>query len=182
LSLGDALTALLMRRPAHGYELRTVLEAELSSLWITRPSQVYLTLGRLTRDGLIRGTHVRQERRPDRTVFQLTPMGRRAGEAWLAGPGDSEEIPVRLAVGRLVDAERFPVLIETIVAERRAALRRLRALQTEALGGFAPEALEREIRLTEADLRWLDAVGRDSHAIAERPAARRAADEVRRLG
>ncbi len=182
MGLADALAALLIRGPAHGYELRTVLEAELGPLWVTRPSQVYLTLGRIARDGLIRGTRVPQEGRPDRTIFTLTPAGRRMAEAWLAGPGSSEEIPVRLAVGRLVDAERFRDLVETVTAERRAGLKRLRAMHPQVRDGFASEALEREIRQVEADLRWLDTVGRDADAIAARPAARRAAGQVRRLG
>ena len=182
MSLGDALAALLLRGPAHGYELRAVLEAELGPLWVTRPSQVYLTLGRLARDGLIHGTRIPQEGRPDRTTFSLTAAGRRVGKAWLAGPGSSEEIPVRLAIGRLVDPARFAELVETIAAERREALRRLRAVHAEARDGFAPEALEREIRQVEADLRWLETVGRYADAIAARPAARGAAQQVRRLG
>ena len=172
MGLGEALTALLLRGPAHGYQLLATLEAELGPLWQTRPSQVYLTLGRLQRDDLVIGERQPQASRPGRTVFRLTDRGQAMAEAWLTSPGSSDEVPVRLAVARLAVPDRYADLIGQISAERMASLRRLRALRSQTGGGFQPEAIEREIRVTEADVRWLTDLAASADATVARPPAR----------
>ena len=72
MSLSGALAALLLTGPSYGYELHTTLEAELGSLWATRASQVYLTLCRMTRDGLVTSERIHQDTRPDRQRLTLT--------------------------------------------------------------------------------------------------------------
>lgn len=173
MSLQGALAALLLRGPAHGYELHVSLEGELGPLWVTRHSQVYLTLGRMQRDGLLAAKRVAQAKRPDRQVLSLTASGRSLARSWLFEEGPAEEIVVRLAVGRLVAPQRWGELVEMISAQRTASLRGLRALRQEtATGGFRREALDGEVRRVEAELRWLASLA-DRHAeIVERPAAR----------
>src|SRR6266705_2503941 len=110
MALREVLCSLLLGGPAHGYQLQARLEAELGPLWVTRASQVYLTLGRMERDGLASSRRVRQATRPDRQLFELTERGRAVARRWLDGPGSPDEAVVRLAVGRLVDPGRFRAL------------------------------------------------------------------------
>src|SRR6266508_604763 len=100
VGLREVLAGLLLEGPAHGYRLHATLEAELGPLWQTRASQVYLTLGRMERDGLASSRRVRQATRPDRQLLELTERGRALAERWLSGPGAPDEAVVRLAALR----------------------------------------------------------------------------------
>src|SRR6266487_1236391 len=92
MALREVLCSLLLEGPAHGYQLQVTLEAELGPLWVTRASQVYLTLGRMQRDGLVVSRRVRQANRPDRQLLRLTARGRAVATDWLFAPGPAEEI------------------------------------------------------------------------------------------
>jgi DNA-binding PadR family transcriptional regulator len=155
MALREVLCSLLLDGPAHGYQLQVTLEAELGPLWVTRASQVYLTLGRMERDGLVVRRRVRQATRPDRQLLRLTARGRAVATDWLFAPGPAEEIVVRLALGRLVLSDRFAELVALILEERTRALRALRALRDEVGGGFQREAVEAELHRVHGELRWL---------------------------
>jgi DNA-binding PadR family transcriptional regulator len=158
MALREVLCSLLLDGPAHGYQLQVTLEAELGPLWVTRASQVYLTLGRMQRDGLVVSRRVRQATRPDRQLLRLTARGRAVATDWLFAPGPAEEIVVRLALGRLVLSDRFAELVALIIEERTRALRALRALRDEVGGGFQREAVEAELHRVHGELRWLAGV------------------------
>src|SRR6266705_2682093 len=123
MALREVLCSLLLDGPAHGYQLQATLEAELGPLWVTRASQVYLTLGRMQRDGLVVSRRVRQAARPDRQLLRLTERGRAVATDWLFAPGPAEEIVVRLALARLVLPDRFAELATLILEERTRAPR-----------------------------------------------------------
>ena len=175
MGLQGVLAGLLLDGPAHGYQLQATLAAELGPLWVTRASQVYLTLGRMQRDGLVTARRVRQSARPDRQLLELTAHGRAAALEWLERPGPAGEVVVRLAVARLVLADRFRDLAETVLAERSAALRGLRELRDEVDGGgFQREAVEAEIFRVQAEVRWLAGVRDRGEELAAAPRGRRA--------
>ena len=178
MSLQGALAAMLLRGPAHGYELLSALDAELGPLWATLPSQVYATLGRLIRDGLASSERVPQRNRPDRQVFSLTAAGRAYGERYLYDDGPADELVVRLAIARLVAPERFSELVDVITEQRSAALHGLHVLARETRRGFQPEAIAVEVKRMEAELRWLGALRDTAPEIVERPAAKSEEDEI----
>lgn len=72
------LMALLASGPAHGYELRQDLEQLLGAAY-PQPNigQIYVTLGRLEKSGLIEGEEVEQTGRPNKKTYRLTDAGRR---------------------------------------------------------------------------------------------------------
>src|SRR5689334_11346172 len=53
MSIKYGLLALLEREPMYGYQLRTEFEAAAGSTWPLNVGQVYTTLARLERDGLV---------------------------------------------------------------------------------------------------------------------------------
>ncbi|HMX66030.1 MAG TPA: PadR family transcriptional regulator, partial [Microthrixaceae bacterium] len=53
MSVRNGLLALLASNPRHGYELKKELEERTGSLWELNVGQVYTTLSRLERDGLV---------------------------------------------------------------------------------------------------------------------------------
>jgi DNA-binding PadR family transcriptional regulator len=70
------MLALLAKEPAHGYELRQRLAAALGPVGeVLNPGQVYVTLSRLERAGLVRGVQVAQSAAPDKKVYEVTAAG-----------------------------------------------------------------------------------------------------------
>ncbi len=173
MGLQGCLAALLLEGPSHGYQLRATLEAELGPLWSTRASQVYLTLGRMIRDGLVISRRVRQETRPDRQQLALTARGAVLAHRWLREPGELGEHVVRLAVARIVVPDEFAELALAIAEERSSALRQLRELRPRKLRGFQGEAIDSEIHRLKAELRWTTTIAEHASEVVARPRAPR---------
>lgn len=118
-----ALLGLLSIAPMSGYDLHQAVQRSVGRFWPVSKSQVYAELARLEPLGLIRGREVRQERLPDKRVFELTEAGEAALDGWLdAGPLDDPQV-------------RMPLLLKVLFGHRRppgetAAL--LRDVQDEA--------------------------------------------------
>jgi DNA-binding PadR family transcriptional regulator len=151
--------ALLAERPAHGYELKQALEQRFgSALPPLNAGQVYTTLSRLERDGLVRGTDVPDDTRQKR-VYELTDAGRDALEEWLeaptAGPRLRDEFFMKLVLAREAGVADPRLLIER---QRREYLQALRDLAAVAPNGnhVASLLLEGAALHLEADLKWLD--------------------------
>jgi DNA-binding PadR family transcriptional regulator len=82
-----ALLALLAGGPAHGYELKQAFERQFGAIWPpVNIGQVYMTLQRLERDGLIAGQAVAQRDRPNKMVYELTGAGKEELLTWLVTP------------------------------------------------------------------------------------------------
>src|SRR6266496_1245625 len=80
----EVLLALLAKEASHGYQLRARLQLALGPLAeALNAGQVYVTLARLDKAGLVRAEHVGQSDRPDRKVYELTEDGRARLMAWL---------------------------------------------------------------------------------------------------
>ncbi|MFK0159985.1 PadR family transcriptional regulator [Streptomyces sp. NPDC090493] len=87
------LLALLARGPAHGYELKQDLEQLLGSAY-PQPNvgQIYVTLGRLEKQGLIEGEDIEQSSRPNKKVYRLTASGQAELLAWFDRPEDEPRV------------------------------------------------------------------------------------------
>lgn len=157
MSLGGVLLGLLERGPAHGYDLKARHDAHLSARRLALP-QVYATLSRLERDGLIVKDAVVRGGGPERTVYRVTDDGIARLDDWLA----SAEVPtpyvqsivfakvvVAVITGR--DADE---LLRRQLAAHRAEMRALTARKEKA---DLPETLALDLALfhLEADVRWI---------------------------
>ena len=70
------LLALLAGGPAHGYELKQAMEQQFGAvLPPLNAGQIYTTLSRLERDGLVEDDAVAQNGRPNKRVYRLTEAG-----------------------------------------------------------------------------------------------------------
>lgn len=87
------LLALLTGGPAHGYELKQDLEKLLGAAY-PQPNvgQIYVTLGRLEKAGLIAGEDVEQSGRPNKRTYRLTDAGREAVLAWFDETTDEPRV------------------------------------------------------------------------------------------
>ncbi|MCP2323489.1 DNA-binding PadR family transcriptional regulator [Hamadaea flava] len=163
----DVVLALLAKEPSHGYELRARLLDALGPLGdALNAGQIYVTLGRLEKAGLVAWERAEGlPDRPDRKVYALTAAGQQRVSEWLTVvdwpglvPTEFQLKLVAAAAARLADP------IALIDAQRRELLRRLRDAQGAALkeDDDSPAALLLEglvLRL-QADVRWLEACER----------------------
>ena len=162
----EVLLALLAKEASHGYELRARLQLALGPLAeALNAGQVYVTLTRLEKAGLVTSERVGQTDRPDRKVYELTAAGRARVMEWLEDTSWPKPAPAEFhlklvaaaAAGlgdpvRLVDAQRH-ALLAGLAAAQRAAL-------AEPDGSVAALLLEGVVLRLQADLRWLEACAR----------------------
>ncbi len=164
----EVVLAMLAKEPSHGYELRARLATALGPLGEgLNGGQVYVTLARLEKAGLLRSapTGIDSERdpeRPERKVYALTPAGEHRVADWLSDVSwpkpDLAEFHLKLtaaASAHLAD----PIAI--VDAQRRELLRRLRDAQRATMAESSQSdgalLLEGVVLRLQADLRWLEA-------------------------
>ncbi|WP_073952422.1 PadR family transcriptional regulator [Streptomyces kebangsaanensis] len=157
------LLALLARGPAHGYELKQDLEQLLGSAY-PQPNvgQIYVTLGRLERSGLIEGEEVEQAGRPNKKTYRLTDTGREAVRDWFQKPEDEprvrDEFFMKLALAPQTGLADQVALINK---QRRQYLNTMRNLSKLAAAEdrdnrIAHLLIEGAMLHLQADLDWLE--------------------------
>jgi PadR family transcriptional regulator AphA len=163
LSPEYVLLGLLLRGPAHGYELHQKLTAELDQVWHLSQSQIYNILNRLEEKDFIRGTLQEQEKLPAKRLFHLTPAGKEHFESWLNTPSRSSvrairiEFTTRLYFAYALDPDLAAQLIEAQILAIQAGLKRLEAQQASLPGEqiFNRMGLDLRIRQLSSILDWL---------------------------
>src|SRR3954466_9681706 len=90
MSVRHALLALLSEGPNYGLQLRQEFEARTGEVWPLNVGQVYTTLQRLERDGLVVSEGA--EDGPQKG-YRLTTEGRRDLLEWLQAPADETQPP-----------------------------------------------------------------------------------------
>jgi DNA-binding PadR family transcriptional regulator len=163
VSVQDVVLALLAKEPAHGYQLRARLRAALGPLGgELNAGQVYVTLGRLEKAGLVSAERSADPADRDRKTYALTPAGQRRVAEWVDEVSwprpDLAEFHLKLVA---VAASRLADPVAVIDAQRRELLRRLRDAQRAVLAepddSMAALLLEGIVLRLQADLRWLQA-------------------------
>lgn len=156
------LLGLLDAEPRYGYELKAVFERFLGGTWLLNLAQVYTTLTRLEREGLVEAEVVPQGMTPDRKVYALTDEGRAALEAWASEPERGpmrlrDELYLKIAVRSLTDGAGAGELIQAQRAAHLDALAEMTRAQDDVdLHPSTALLLEGAMLRLEADLRWLD--------------------------
>jgi len=138
------LLALLAKEPAHGYELKLALEQTFGAAYPSpNIGQIYVTLKRLEADGLVRSQDVAQTTRPNKRVYELTPVGREA--ALIAHTRTNAYLVFRenalgsLAPGKLAD---LVVLDRDYLAVPAAEIFRIKPVATMVGGKLVFGSLE----------------------------------------
>lgn len=162
----EVVLAMLAKEPSQGYQLRARMNDALGPLGeALNAGQVYVTLGRLEKAGLVAVEETPGSTGPadrDRKVYVLTAAGQQRVAEWLAEVSwpkpDLAEFHLKLiaaAAAGLADP------IGIVDAQRRELLRRLRDAQRAEMavpdGSDAALLLEGIVLRLQADLRWLEA-------------------------
>jgi DNA-binding PadR family transcriptional regulator len=160
--------SLLAEAPMHPYRMHEVIKERGKDRIanVAQRNSVYQTIDRLERAGLITVlTTTRDERRPERTVYGITPDGWYALRDWtadmIAKPArDYPEFPAALATLMVLSPEDAMVRLEQRSADLRASLEEDRKAMTAVPGLPRLFLLDEEyaIAVREAELRWVDGV------------------------
>ncbi|WP_026004397.1 PadR family transcriptional regulator [Streptomyces sp. AA1529] len=156
------LLALLAAGPLHGYDLKKAHDLRFPKAKPMAFGQVYATLGRLERDGLVEQTGTDRDGGPDRTLFALTDAGHQALDTWLAAvetpaPYVSSDLLAKVVVALLVaDPEQARSWLSAQRRAHTARLRELTALKADPATGLG-DVIAADFALThlDADLRWM---------------------------
>ncbi len=150
---------LLAEGPLHGYRIQKILGDPGLAFWFrVEDASIYAMLRSLVKQGLARiQGEEREGQRPSRTVYRITPAGRKAlrqdlEAGWRALEPSREVFAVALAAADELEAEE----IRQLLAERRAALSGRRA-RLGRVARSAPSGLlaRREAALLDAEIAWL---------------------------
>lgn len=178
MSVRQALLALLEEGPMYGYQLRSEFERRTGATWPLNVGQVYTTLTRLERDGLVTESGADGE---GHVVYEVTEAGRDEVATWFTTPvgrttPPRDELAIKLALAVTVPG----VDVGTVIQQQRSAT--ISALQdytrlkrgrddstpSDLAWGLVLESL---IFNAEAEVRWLDhCEARLRRAALEKPA------------
>lgn len=178
MGVREGLLALLDDGPRYGYQLKTRFEGATGRVWPLNVGQVYTTLDRLERDGMVTVTLLdpddveaqhdqrgADQRGPAQKSYALTAAGRaELGAWWHAVPADEPPPRDELMLKVLLAIEHDPdTALDVVTTQRTALLALLQQHRRRGVGGAAtqPTLAERLVAdalvvRAEADLRWLD--------------------------
>ncbi|MDX6217096.1 MAG: hypothetical protein QOG99_2680 [Frankiales bacterium] len=161
MSVRHALLALLTEGPKYGLQLRHEFEERTGEVWPLNVGQVYTTLQRLERDGLIE-SEGEGEVGPQKS-FRLTAEGGTELDAWLRTPPDLSSPPRDELVIKVLVSTRVPgVDVHDVVQTHRRHVVELMQewtrVKRDAGAGELSLALAVDAELFRLDsvIRWLD--------------------------
>lgn len=186
MSIRHALLALLSEGPKYGLQLREEFEARTGEVWPLNVGQVYTTLQRLERDGLVESD---DDADPGpQKGFRITADGAEELAGWLRTPPDLGAPPRDELVIKVLVAVRLPDVDvhEVIQAHRRYIVELMQQwtrLKEEEADDDLSLALVVDAELFRLDsvVQWLDSAdGRLRRAAAGPPPVRSGAPQLRR--
>ncbi len=162
MSVRYGLLALLSQAPKYGYQLKNEFEQSTGATWPLNIGQVYSTLQRLERDGLV-AENSPAEPDDDHRSYQLTDIGRDDLVEWFATPVPRDvspprsELTIKVVLALLLPSVDFHGVVQ---AQRTATMQGLQALtkakleRADDLGwSLVADSL---IFNAQSEIQWLD--------------------------
>lgn len=122
------ILGILHNQPCSGYEIKQYFEQYFSFFFDASFGTIYPTLAKMEKSGLLTKESVRQEGKPDKNVYTLTPEGSTEFNTYLMSPLEAEvfrsDFLMRLYFGELADED-------TVTEWVRAELNRKELLYAE---------------------------------------------------
>ncbi|MEU4525168.1 PadR family transcriptional regulator [Amycolatopsis sp. NPDC024027] len=159
MSISHTLLALLESGPRHGYDLKRAYDEQFGQDRPLAYGQVYSTLSRLLRNGMVEVAGVESGEGPERKRYTITDAGVTDVETWLRTPESPQpylqntlytKVVLALLSGRSAD--------DVLHVQRGEHLNVMRALTKRKRGGDLADQLicDHALFHLEADLRWLE--------------------------
>lgn len=159
MAIGETFLGLLESRPSHGYDLKRAYDERFGRDRPLAYGQVYATLSRLLRNGLVEVDGIEPGGGPERKRYAITEAGITDVQRWLNQPEKPDlylqntlysKVVLALLTGR--DAAD---ILDTQRAEHLRLMRELTRRKTG--GGFTDQLIcDHALFHLEADLRWLE--------------------------
>ncbi len=164
MSVRQSLLAILNQGPCYGYQLRAEFDRRTGSTWPLNVGQIYNTLDRLERDGLVQKAHIDAD---GQNYVEITDAGRAQVSDWLGSPvvrtlATRDELAIKLAIAVTLPGVDIARVIQV---QRSATMRTLQELTRTKNATADPESSEQLAWLlvidslifaAEAEARWLD--------------------------
>jgi DNA-binding PadR family transcriptional regulator len=173
MSVPHALLALLSEGPKYGLQLREEFEARTGEVWPLNVGQVYTTLQRLERDGLIQADSDDVDNQ--HKGFRITTAGAAELADWLRTPPDLASPPRDELVIKVLVALRVPgVDVPEVLQVHRRYLVQLMQQWTRIKEDGGEDdlglalAVDAELFRLDSVIRWIDSA---ESRIRRRPAA-----------
>ena len=162
VSVRHALLALLSEGPKYGLQLRQEFEARTGDVWPLNVGQVYTTLQRLERDGLVEAESADSE--GPQKGYQITQEGSEDLAEWLRTPSETmppprDELIIKILVSLAVPDMDVHDLLQVHRRHLVEMMQRYTRLKSEAPESDVGLALvvDAELFRLEGIARWLDA-------------------------
>ena len=163
MTIRHALLALLSEGPKYGLLLRQEFETRTGDVWPLNVGQVYTTLQRLERDGLVESSGDEVDG-PQKAV-RITDAGADELRAWLGTPADSsapprEELVIKVMIGLTVPGVDVPAMVQVHRRHLIEAMQAFTKLKADAPDDDVALAMvvDAELFRLDASVRWLDSV------------------------
>ena len=200
MSIRQAMLAILEQGPMYGYQLRAEFEQRTGETWPLNIGQVYTTLTRLERDGLVEvvghggADEGDQDGRPDQAAsdrqhvsYRATEAGRGEVSEWFATPVPRtqparDELAIKLAIAVTLPGTDVGTIIQRQRSATMASLQDYTRLKRSGRAAQPVEpadlawslVLDSLVFDAEAEVRWLDhCEARLRRAATEREVVRR---------
>lgn len=184
VSVRHALLALLSEGPKYGLQMRDEFEQQTGEIWPLNVGQVYTTLQRLERDGLVSSD---DEGDGPQKSYRITRAGATELDTWLRTPPDLSSPPRDELVIKVLVATRVPgVDVHDVIQSHRRHVVELMQEWTRLKRDAAPDdlhltlVLDAELYRLDSVIRWLDAAeSRLRRSTGPKPSKRSAAAPAR---
>lgn len=162
MSVAHAVLALLDEGPKYGLQLRQEFEARTGEVWPLNVGQVYTTLQRLERDGLVASDDAGDD--GPQKHFRITAAGEAELASWLRTPPNLSSPPRDELIIKVLVAARMPgVDVHEVIQAHRRYLVELMQQWTRIKEDAADDdvgqvlAVDAELFRLDSLVRWLDA-------------------------
>ncbi|MDR1188646.1 MAG: PadR family transcriptional regulator [Bifidobacteriaceae bacterium] len=158
MSVSMAMLALLDGGPSHGWALKQRYDQLLGQGRELKFGQVYATLARLQRDGLVQDVGFARGDGAERRVYAITERGVEDFDTWLRTPHLPSGRPAELFTKVVLAIESGRPAAQVLIDQQRVYRERMRQLTAARHQGDAIDRLagDFEIAHLEADLKWIE--------------------------
>lgn len=164
-----SILVMLSIKPMSGYDMKQFTKEVISNFWSESYGQIYSNLKILIEEGLVTAKEVKEDKKPYKTVYEITSKGNQVLGEWLCEPVTMQvprdELSLKLFVGPLIPLE---VSLQHIRMHREQQQKELDRLEkaTQNMENQVPDTVPHKdywlsgsrlgILIREARLKWCD--------------------------
>lgn len=162
MSVKHAILALVYHTSRHGYDIKTSFEKMVHQQWRLNAGQIYTTLDRLVRDGLVEPLN---EESKERKEYKITNKGKDELHQWLLQPVErslmKDAFYFKLLCAKEIDFNNQRDMLkqqQSAIVRNMMQLRQLRNQLDEFRHRYMVYLIEGGILHLEADMKWLEMI------------------------